>query len=275
MSVESENKSIQATQMPNTISTLRRDFEALGLRPGSTIIMHSAMSKIGWTAGGPVAVIEALLSVLTPEGTLVMPAHTSSNSEPSQWRYPPVPESWWQIIRDETPAFDPKITPTRMMGAIAETFRTWPGVLRSSHPQGSFAAWGKHAAYVTATQPLDADLGEDSPIGKIYELDGQVLLLGVTHANNTSLHLAEHRSDFPGKKLVPQGAAMLVDGKRVWATWQALDYDSDDFEKLGEDYEASVGYQPGKVGQAVTRLISQRAVVDFAVKWLPEHRPQQ
>ena len=58
-----------------------------------------------------------------------MPTHTGDNSEPSNWENPPVPESWWDVIRAEMPVFDPKLTPTRGMGIIPETFRKFPGWL--------------------------------------------------------------------------------------------------------------------------------------------------
>jgi aminoglycoside 3-N-acetyltransferase len=82
-----------------------------------------------------VALIQALMDVVTPEGTLVMPAFTGDNSDPADWSHPPVPEAWWPVIRAQTPAFDPAITPTHMMGRIAEAFRTWPRTIRSEHPQ--------------------------------------------------------------------------------------------------------------------------------------------
>jgi aminoglycoside 3-N-acetyltransferase len=272
LSAESEKHTVHSTLMPNTVTTLKQDFAKLGVEPGSVIIMHSAMSKLGWTVGGPVAVIEALLELLTADGTLVMPAHTSGNSDPTHWQNPPVPENWWQIIRDTMPAFRPEITPTRVMGAIAETFRTWPGTIRSQHPQGSFAAWGKQARFITAPHPLESQFGEASPLARIYELNGQILLLGVTHENNTSLHLAEHRSDFPGKRTTVTGGAMLVNGKRAWVTWEVLDYNADDFAQVGKEFEASIGYLPGKVGQATAQLVSQRAIVDYAVNWFAANR---
>jgi aminoglycoside 3-N-acetyltransferase len=56
-------------------------------------------------------------------------------------------------------------------------------------------------------------------LSRLYDLDGSVLLLGVDHDNNTSLHLAEYRADWPGKAYVTSGAAMLVDGERQWVSF--------------------------------------------------------
>ncbi len=268
----SEGDVVKLTKHPDTITSLKRDFKRLGVETGSIIIMHSSLSKIGWTVGGSVTVIKALTQVLTSEGTLVMPTFTSGNSEPSQWENPPVPKSWWGIIRKEMPAFETKITPTRAMGCIVETFRNLPNVFQSDHPSVSFTAWGKQAKFITENHGLEAELGENSPTSRLYALNGQILLVGVNHENNSSLHLAEYRSDFPGKKYIRNGCAMMVNNQRQWVEWEGLDYDSDDFEQLGKDYESKINYKPSKVGLAEARLISIRDIVDFGIDWLMEKR---
>jgi aminoglycoside 3-N-acetyltransferase len=269
---KSEEDVVRSTQHPNTITTLKHDFETLGLKPGLVVIMHSSLSKIGWTVGGPVAVIKALMQILTSEGTLVMPTFSGDNTDPSQWENPPVPENWWSIIRNEMPAYNPEITPTRGVGIIADTFRKWPNVIRSNHPVSSFAAWGKHSDFITKDHKLTADLGENSPLARIYELDGQILLLGVSHENNSSLHLAEYRSDYPNKQVRLNASAMLLNNKRQWVEWEELDLNSDDFKQLGKDFESKINYIPGKVGLSKARLLSQRDMVDFAVGWFKNNR---
>ncbi|NVM18875.1 MAG: AAC(3) family N-acetyltransferase [Candidatus Lokiarchaeota archaeon] len=269
---ETESSVVNYTKKPNTITSLKRDFEALGVKPGATIIMHSSLSKIGWTVGGAVSVIRAIMQTITSEGTLVMPTFSGANSEPSKWESPPVPKSWWDTIRKEMPAYEPNITPTRGMGTIVETFRNWPNVLRSNHPMSSFAAWGKNAKFITETHDLIGDLGEGSPISRLYDLDGQILLIGVNHENNSSIHLAEYRSDFPGKSYTKSGCAMLVNNQRKWVEWEELDVNSDDFEQLGNDFESKINYKPSKIGMAESRLISIRAIVDYGIEWLKENR---
>ena len=202
-----EAEVIARTPEPRTLRSLTADLQRLGVEPGSTLLVHSSLSKIGWVAGGAVAVVQALLAAVGPEGTLVMPAH-SNMSNPKGWQNPPVPESWWQVILDERPPFDPRTTPTRGMGAIAECFRSWPGARRSDHPEVSFAALGPNAEAITADHERDFMLGEGSPLARLYELDACVLLLGVGHANNTSLHLAEYRSGVRGRDpLAMQGTS--------------------------------------------------------------------
>jgi aminoglycoside 3-N-acetyltransferase len=267
-----ESGVIPFTSTPLIIASLAEQFTACGLAAGQTVVVHSSMSKIGYVVGGPETVIRALLTVLTPEGTLVMPTHTSANTDPGHWEAPPVPEEWWPIIREHTPAFDSRITPTREMGRIPELFRTWPGALRSNHPITSFAAMGKEASYVIETHPLEDEFGEESPVGKVYALDGSILLLGVGHDNNTSLHLAERRTLWSGKHTIREGTAMLVNGQREWVNFDRVEPNTDDFVHIGTAYEAQCHIPTYRVGKADARFLKQRPLVDFAVNWMEQHR---
>lgn len=107
-----------------TVQTLAADFRRLGVKAGMTILLHSSFKSLGqWVAGGPVAVILALEEVLGESGTLVMPTHSSDLTDPAGWSNPPVPEAWWQSIREQMPAYDPDLTQLRGMGVIPDCFR--------------------------------------------------------------------------------------------------------------------------------------------------------
>ena len=249
-----------------TAARIRGDLRALGVQPGSVLMVHTSMSRIGFVPGGAQAVIEALLGVLGPDGTLVMPAFSASITDPQFWTNPPVPECWWPTIREHTPAFDSARTPTRMLGAVAELFRTCPGVRRSSHPHNSVAAHGPKTAAIIEQHSLEHGMGEASPLARLYDLDSTVLLLGVDHSNNSAIHLAEHRAEFPGKRNVTEGAPL----DNGWTEFESLHYNGDDFAEIGAAFGGRATH--GTVGSANAQFMSQRAIVDFAATWMTEHR---
>jgi aminoglycoside 3-N-acetyltransferase len=266
----SEHALIDRTPEPRTRASLGADLRALGVTPEMTLIVHSSLHTLGWVCGGPVAVVQALIDALTPEGTLVMPTQSGDLSDPVDWSRPPVPSAWLPAIYANMPAYDPHVTPTRGMGRIVETFRTWPGAIRSAHPNVSFAAWGAHAERVIEGHKLDYGLGEGSPLARMYELDGHVLLLGVGYDSSTTVHLAEYRA--PGQTLQRQGAPVMENGQRRWKRYDDIELDSDIFPEIGADFEATGAVTLGQVGSAQARLFSSRAVVDFAQAWLTKRR---
>jgi aminoglycoside 3-N-acetyltransferase len=263
----------EMSDFPVTQPSLLADFTALGIQPGMALVVHSSMRSLGWVNGGAVAVILALEEVLGSEGTLVMPTHTSDQSDPANWVNPPVPEAWWETIRASMPAFDAALTPTFRMGVIPETFRKQTGVLRSNHPDASFAAWGKHARHISGDHALTPFFGEGSPLARLYDLDGRVLLLGVGHNRNTSLHIAEERARITHQRK-RDGAPMLVEGARKWMEWEDIDWDESDFDALGADFARETALQrEGRVGHATALLMPHRPLIDYAVGWFERHRP--
>jgi aminoglycoside 3-N-acetyltransferase len=268
-----ERDAVERTQgMPATLHSLRKDFESLGIRKGMVLLLHSSLSSLGWVCGGAVAVILALEEALGEKGTLVMPTHTGDLTDPQNWKNPPVPESWKDLIRETIPPFDSDFTPTRKMGAIPETFRKQRGVLRSAHPHVSFSAWGAQAKKITDEHSLNFCLGEQSPLARVYDLDGWVLLLGVGNECNTSLHLAEYRVS-PPSRIVDNGAPLLKEGKRQWETMKDIEINDKDFMTIGSEFERDTGkVQRGKVACADVLFFPQRDLVEYAKKWMEENR---
>ncbi len=267
----SDESAIAAVDRPRTRESIAADLRALGVRAGSVLVVHSSLNAIGWVVGGAVAVAQALRDAVGPDGTVVVPTHTPDNSDPAGWRNPPVPSDWWPVIRENMPGFDPVVTPSRWMGRIPEVVRTFPDARRSTHPHVSFAAAGAQAKLITADHALDEMLGERSPLARVYDLDGDILLLGVGHDSNTSLHLAEYRVPQPVR--TRHGAAVLTGNGREWVWWEDVDVDEGDFAELGADLDDDVDVLVGAVGSAACRLVRQRAAVDYAVGWMRAHRP--
>ncbi|KAF4834858.1 SPBc2 prophage-derived aminoglycoside N(3')-acetyltransferase-like protein YokD [Colletotrichum tropicale] len=223
-----------------TKRSLILDFKKLGIVEGETLLLHSSLSRLGWVNGGAETVISALLEVLGDEGTLVVPTYTGDNTDPAEWRSPRAPRELWQTIRDTMPAYDPRITRTRGVGAIPEMLRNWPGAMRSAHPQTSFAAVGPKADEITAGHALDCRLGENSPLAKLEQLEARILLLGTAFDTCTAFHLAEYRNVAP---LESNSFAAIVDGSRQWVTVRDITLNDDDFGFIavtGPQFEAEL-----------------------------------
>ena len=263
---------IANTDSPRTRESIATGLRKLGLAAGDTVIVHSSLSSLGFVSGGAPAVVQALIDVITDSGTIVMPTHSSDYSDPAGWEAPPVPQSWVEPLRASLPAFDPEVTPTSYMGQIVEVFRRWPGNERSRHPTISFAAWGPDSEFVTEGHTYEEEAGDGSPLGRVYDLDGKVLLLGVGYDRNTSFHLAEYR--VPG---YPRRKRLLPTPERGRSVWREFD-DTDEMSQewlleLGGAFESARDVTVGTVGSAEARLFSQRHAVDFAIGWLKEkHR---
>jgi len=255
--------------LPPTRSSLARDLVSLGLRAGDTVELHASLRAVGWVPGGRVAVVQALLDVVGPTGTVVVATQTAENSDPSQWSRPPVPEQWWPVIREHTPAFEPALTPSHGVGAVAEMVRVWPGAVRSDHPQTSFAAVGARAAELMATHRLDSQLGEESPLAALERVGARVLLLGVGFEVCTAFHLAEYRVP---STTTEHGCAVLTPRGREWITYTDLPLDSDDFGAIGAAYEQTGELSRGQVGAADSRLFPMDKAIAFAAEWMRTNR---
>jgi aminoglycoside 3-N-acetyltransferase len=255
-----------------TRASLTRDLCRLGLLAGETVLLHASLRSLGWVCGGATSVVLALRDVLGPDGTLIVPAQSPDNRDPSRWKNPSVPELWWQAIRENLPAFDPAVTPAVAMGVIAEQVRTWPGATRSTHPQTSFAGVGRRAAELLAGHELDCQLGERSPLGALHRANARVLLLGTGYATFTGFHLAEYRLPDPPRRR-SSCAVRNADGSRSWVTFEDIDLNDRDFERLGADFErACPAIRVGEVGAATSRLVPLPEAVAFAEGWFRQHR---
>ncbi|RJS61525.1 AAC(3) family N-acetyltransferase [Bacillus sp. PK3_68] len=261
------NHLVQQTESFITTETLQKDLHSLGIKPGSTVMVHSSLRSLGWIAGGEVTVIQALMAAVSNSGTIVMPSQTTHNTDPKYWQNPPVPEEWWPGIRYFMPAYLPDITPTVGMGRIAELFRTFPGVKRSLHPSSSFTAWGKYASFIIDNHSIDFAFGEQSPLARLYDLDASVLFIGTDYSTCTAMHLGEFRAD-DGRKAFEQGSAMLENGERIWKTYMELEENSEQFNEIGRAFEKEHTMTNGTVAQAACKLIEIRPLIDFTARYL-------
>jgi aminoglycoside N3'-acetyltransferase len=217
---------------------------ALGVRLGGVLLVHTSFRAVRPIAGGPRGLIDALRGAIGAEGTLVMPSWTGSDDEP----------------------FDPAATSASAdLGIVADTFWRLPGVHRSGHPF-AFAAVGPRAHDVVAGPlPVPPHVPE-SPVGRVHDLDGQVLLLGVGHDANTTLHLAELLAGVPYRQR--KRITVLRDGRPLRMEYEENDHCGERFG-LADDWLRARGRQAeGPVGHAHARLSRARDIVAVTVEHL-------
>jgi aminoglycoside N3'-acetyltransferase len=213
---------------------------ALGVHDGGVLVVHTSFRAVRPVEGGPDGLIAALREALGPDGTLVMPAWTGDDSVP----------------------FDPATTPAATdLGIVADTFWRQPGVVRSKHPN-AFAAAGPRAVEINRDAfPLPPHVPE-SPIGRVHDLDGEVLLLGVGHDANTTLHLAELAANVPYR--IRKSVTVFEDGQSRRIEYGENDHCCQLFA-LADDWLRERGLQTeGPVGHALARLMRARDVVALA-----------
>ncbi|NJM71669.1 MAG: AAC(3) family N-acetyltransferase [Scytonema sp. RU_4_4] len=218
----------------------------LGVQPGGVLVVHTAFSKVAPVEQGSQGLIEALIDVLGSQGTLVMPTMTDDDDNP----------------------FDPAKTPCLGMGIVADMFWRSPGVLRSNSPH-AFAAIGAKAAEITAPHPVDVPHGLDSPIGRVYSLDGQVLLLGVGHDANTTIHLAETMAGV--RYLRPKYVTILNNGHPEKYHYREIDHCCENFSLLDTWLESNQQQVSGVIGYAQARLARSRHIVEATLSHLREN----
>ncbi|HUB06302.1 MAG TPA: AAC(3) family N-acetyltransferase [Myxococcales bacterium] len=219
---------------------IERQLIEMGVRRGGVLLVHTSYRAVRPVDGGPLGLIEVLRRTLGPAGTLVMPT-----------------------ITDGETVFDPRSTPSSQMGITAELFWRQPGVVRSGHPGGSFAACGPLAERLCAPQPLEPPHGLESPPGRVYELSGQVLLLGVEHSESTLLHVAESLAKVP--YFVEHPCLVEVDGAAQQRMVRETDHCCRGFTRM-DAWLAERGLQrEGRVGNARAKLVAARDEVDVAV----------
>jgi aminoglycoside 3-N-acetyltransferase len=239
-------------------TSLARELLRVGVTPGRVLMVHTRMSALGWVDGAETAVVGALLDALGPEGTLV--AYTSWDAHDFGVDLPP---------------FDPataRATPDN--GRIPERVRTWPGAVRSAHPEASVAAVGARAAWIAEPHDGDEGYGAGTPFARVVEAGGQVLMLGAPLDTITLLHHAEAISRVPEKRTattVVAGRAMTdidtFDGPFDYAS---LGLGEDEFVVIARDALAAGIGARGRVGEATCHLFPARELVAFAVAWMEE-----
>jgi len=248
--------------------SLAQDLTALGVPRGGLLVVHSGFRSLEPVDGGPAAVVEALREAVGPEGTLLMPTFTTQLIDPATWPVPPSPEERERLMA-QMQLYDPAKSPPHKMGAVATALWRTPGARRSLHPITSWTAIGPLAEALTADHPREDPEGRHGPVGRAWERDARVLLLGVDHDANTTIHLAESLLDMPHLYALPDCyPERAADGAIVWRPVTKTTKCSDGFVGIGPRLEAAGAVRRGQVGQAPCMLLRSREIVRVAVELL-------
>jgi aminoglycoside 3-N-acetyltransferase len=238
-----------------TRERIREDLEELAHLQGATVLIHASLRAVGKVEGSADAVLDALLEAVGAEGTVMVPLFNAANRAPDDWRE--------RLPVSEVP-FEAAAVDVPRMGALAAALAARPAAVRSSHPSLSFAAIGRNAAFLTENAPFQYPLGGNSPLARLHQLNGSVLLLGTDHTVNSVLHLAEAWADAPYAR---RSASVRV-SESEWREMHGSPECSAGFRKIERILRQARIARTGYVGNALTQVMRCQYVVSMAMEML-------
>ncbi len=210
-----------------TQQDIEQSLRALGLQSGDIVLLHSSLASLGRVEGGADTVVDAFLSVLGPEGTLVVPTFGT-------------------------------------LGIVPDTVKARPEAVHSAQPVASVAAIGAQAEEICRDH-WKAELAhtQDTPYVRIADLGGYVCLLGVDQDRNTTLHTAEELLRLPYLTPTPEKTFQTPQGQ-VTKSWPLFPGPHRNFIGLDRLLRESERMRMGRIGNAVVRLIKSRDLIELA-----------
>jgi aminoglycoside N3'-acetyltransferase len=232
--------------MTFSVDHLTTQLRTLGVEPGGVLLVHTSYRAVRPVAGGPEGLIDALVAAVGDDGALVMPSWTENDDD----------------------VFDATSTAAAStLGVTPDLFWRRPNVRRSDHPF-ALAAFGPRAAEITSDPLPIPPSRPESPVGRVFDFDGQILLLGVGHDANTTIHLAELLAGVPYG--VPKHCTVCEGSQAVRIDYLENDHCCALFT-LADDWLRERALQrEGPVGNAWARLARSRDVVGVVCEHLRE-----
>ena len=238
-------------------------------------MVHSSVKSLGWVVGGPDIIIDAILEVIGSNGTLTMFASWEDN--------PYDLERWDNDKRaaylKECPAYDlfKSRSDRKEMGILTEYLRTRVGACRSRHPF-SYIAIGKHSQHITENHPWNYRDGKNSPLSKLCDLEGKVLLLGAPLSSVSLLHHAEALASVPNKKTDHYKMPVLIDGQTQWMEFEEydttngiIDWPDDYFITIMNEFISTNHIEKKQVGNGPSYLFEAKPVLKFGIEWMEKN----
>jgi aminoglycoside 3-N-acetyltransferase len=244
---------IDPTQPAGTVSRdqLATGLRALGLQAADQLLVHTALSSFGRVEGGAQAIIDVLLDLIGPRGTLVMPYFLPLYEGTFDYAHPPAPYT----------------------GALPQQLRAQAGAILSLHPSHPVVALGPAAMHLTANHYQVSSVGRGSPIDRLAKMGGKVLLLGVQQSANTTLHTGEAYAGVAywgqPRRDRPAGRQMLLPtGQQIWAPLPETPGDSAGFPRIDPFLLERGLVRLGLIGRARCRLMPGQPLIEAVVDYL-------
>src|SRR5512142_139706 len=238
-----------------TFTDLRTVLFKLGLSH-TPVIAHASLKSFGEVIGGADAVLRAVLDSVW---ALVMPTFTYVTMVTPEVG-PPNNGIAYGTELDLNRMAEPfrrDMPADKQMGIIPETLRKHARAKRSAHPIQSFA--GIYADKFLAAQTMQNPLG---PIGALVDADGWVLLLGVDHTVNTSIHYAEKlagRRTFTRWALLPDRIIECPGFPGDSSGFEAIEPDLASVTRTVRAGDATIQAMPLR---ALTQVVTERIKAD-------------
>lgn len=234
-----------------TFDQLVSEFRTIGVQPGDVLLVHSSYKSFGGVDGGPQTVVDALLEVLGPEGTLIMPTFNFDFNKGQPW--------------------DVRSTPSQM-GVLTEVARQDPRAKRVFHPIYSFAIIGKHAEYLGGLR-YKSSYERDSVFGKLRDLDGKIMVIGLSYTNSMTFFHHIEQMEGVDYRFLKQFTGQVTDwdGTTKTDTFEMLVRDIDkgvitEVNPMGELMEQEGVITVHKIGEADVKFMKANEVYAFTVR---------
>jgi aminoglycoside 3-N-acetyltransferase len=227
------------------------DFRALGVEAGDVLLVHSSYKSLGDVEGGPQTVVHALLDVLGPDGTLIMPTFNFDFTKGVPW--------------------DVRKTPSKM-GILTEIVRTNPRSKRVFHPFYSFAILGKHAEMLGNLR-YKSSYERNSVFGKLRDLDGKIMIIGLSYNNSMTFFHHIEQMEGVNYRFLKQFTGEVTDenGHTYTDTFEMLVRDIDKGVLTRVDPMGALMEQAGivnirQIGEADVKLMKANQVYGFTAR---------
>lgn len=256
---------------------LVEDLRRLGLARGQVVMVHASVRAVGPVFGGPDEIHLAVEDAIGSDGTVMMFVSCQEGFD-DVGRGILSPEQEAEILEHQPPFDFQNARAARGFGILAEFFRSYPGTICSRTISGRMAARGARAAWLTAGPPWNYGFGRGSPLDKLCQSGGKVLLLGSRRDDVTLLHYAEHIAPIDGRRIAKYKVPIVQDGRRVWVDCQEFDtsdrgvhenWPKKAFEVIIDDFVAktagTAACSRGLVGAADSLLLDAANLVDHAI----------